>query len=240
MSSAASDKKDKDKKPKKDKNGKLIIDPDVELGPDGKPIPPKPLTETEQVHLQIENQASESLESTRRMVALMEESKEAGIKTLVMLDEQGEQLDRIEEGADHINKEMKEAEKNLEGLEGCCGLCVCPWQKTKRLNGEDYKNTWKKNEDGKLNANGPRRVIGDMGPANKGFVNRITNDAREDEMDENLVQVSSMIGNLRNMAIDMGSEIENQNQLIGRVEKKTESNTARIGEANKRAKVLLK
>ena len=155
------------------------------------------------------------------MVALMEESKEAGIKTLVMLDEQGEQLDRIEEGADHINKEMKEAEKNLEGLEGCCGLCVCPWQRTKNIEkGEDYKNTWKKNEDGKLNANGPRRVIGDMGPATKGFVNRITNDAREDEMDENLVQVSGMIGNLRNMAIDMGSEIENQNQLITRVQKK--------------------
>ena len=49
---------------------------------------------------------------------------------------------------------------------------------------------------------------------------RITNDAREDEMDENLVQVSSMIGNLRNMAIDMGNEIENQNQLIERVNKK--------------------
>ena len=155
------------------------------------------------------------------MVALMEESKEAGIKTLVMLDEQGEQLDRIEEGADHINKEMKEAEKNLEGLEGCCGLCVCPWQRTKNIEkGDDYKNTWKKNEDGKLNANGPRRVIGDVGPATKGFVNRITNDAREDEMDENLVQVSGMIGNLRNMAIDMGSEIENQNQLITRVQKK--------------------
>lgn len=138
-----------------------------------------------------------------------------------MLDEQGEQLDRIEEGADRINQEMKEAEKNLEGLEKCCGLCVLPWQSSKKFEkGDDYKNTWNKNEDGKLNANGPRRIIGDTGPANRGFVNRITNDAREDEMDENLVQVSSMIGNLRNMAIDMGTEIENQNQLIGRVQKK--------------------
>jgi hypothetical protein len=39
-------------------------------------------------------------------------------------------------------------------------------------------------------------------------------------MDENLVQVSSMIGNLRNMAIDMGNEIENQNNLIERVNNK--------------------
>lgn len=155
------------------------------------------------------------------MVQMLEESKEAGLKTLVLLDEQGEQLDRIEGAADTINKEMKEAEKNLEGLEQCCGLCVLPWQKTKSFEkGEDYNKTWKKSEDGKLNANGPRRIIGDTGPQGKGFVNRITNDAREDEMDENLVQVSSMIGNLRNMAIDMGNEIETQNQLIGRVQAK--------------------
>jgi hypothetical protein len=63
------------------------------------------------------------------MLLLCEESKEAGIKTLVMLDEQGEQLDRIEEGADKINQDMREAEKNLEGLEKCCGLCVLPWNK---------------------------------------------------------------------------------------------------------------
>ena len=45
------------------------------------------------------------------------------------------------------------------------------------------------------------------------FVAKITNDAREEEMEENMEQVSSMIGNLRNMANDMGGELENQNIL---------------------------
>lgn len=49
---------------------------------------------------------------------------------------------------------------------------------------------------------------------------RITNDAREDEMEENLQQVSTMIGNLRNMACDMGNEIGNQNQQIDRIKGK--------------------
>jgi len=40
-----------------------------------------------------------------------------------------EQLDRIEEGMDQINNDMKEAEKNLTGLEKCCGLCVLPCTK---------------------------------------------------------------------------------------------------------------
>jgi hypothetical protein len=40
-----------------------------------------------------------------------------------------EQLDRIEEGMDQINADMKEAEKNLTGMEKCCGLCVLPCNK---------------------------------------------------------------------------------------------------------------
>lgn len=49
------------------------------------------------------------------------------------------------------------------------------------------------------------------------FNNRITNDAREEEMEGNMAQVSTMVGNLRNMAIDMGSEIENQNRQLDRI-----------------------
>jgi hypothetical protein len=40
-----------------------------------------------------------------------------------------EQLDRIEEGMDQINADMKEAEKNLSGMEKCCGICVLPCNK---------------------------------------------------------------------------------------------------------------
>ncbi|KAI0220383.1 hypothetical protein LSAT2_028058 [Lamellibrachia satsuma] len=46
-------------------------------------------TEDEQLQIDINEGTAESLESTRRMLALAEESKDAGIRTLVMLDEQG-------------------------------------------------------------------------------------------------------------------------------------------------------
>lgn len=39
-------------------------------------------------------------------------------------------------------------------------------------------------------------------------------------MEDNLQQVSSMIGNLRNMACDMGNEIVNQNNQIDRIKGK--------------------
>lgn len=54
-------------------------------------------------------------------------------------------------------------------------------------------------------------------PSHSCVADSITNDAREDEMEENMGQVSTMIGNLKNMAIDMGSEIENQNRQVERI-----------------------
>lgn len=39
-------------------------------------------------------------------------------------------------------------------------------------------------------------------------------------MEDNMGQVSSMIGNLKNMAIDMGTEIEGQNGQIDRINAK--------------------
>ncbi|CAF1201611.1 unnamed protein product [Adineta steineri] len=204
--------------------------------------PPRILTEEEQLLVTIDQGVHESLEATRRMLGLCEESKEAGIRTLVMLDEQGEQLDAIDAGMDRINAEMRDAEKNLEGLEKCCGLCVLPWKRSKNVEkSAAFMKTFKGNEDGKVNSSGPRQVVaqGAMGPGS-GYIQRITNDAREDEMEENLQQVSTMIGNLRNMACDMGNEIGNQNNQIDRIKGKTDISQIRIEGANKRAKTLLK
>lgn len=197
-------------------------------------------SELEQLQLKANQVTDESLESTRRMMALCDESKEAGIRTLVALDDQGEQLDRIEEDMDKINADMKEAEKNLEGMEKCCGICVCPCNKS-----SDFKedaSTWKASEDGKIVNTQPTRVMDDRNGAGPmgGYIAKISNDAREEEMEDNMQQVNTMIGNLRNMAIDMGSEIENQNRQLDRINLKAESNKTRVTAANQRATKLLK
>lgn len=197
--------------------------------------------ELQELQFQANAITDDSLESTRRMLAMCEESQEVGIKTLTMLDQQGEQLDRIDEGMDQINQDMKDAEKNLEGMEKCCGLCVLPWKKSKNFEkGSEYAQAWGKNDDGQVNANGPRVQMGGDVMMSGNYVTRITNDAREDEMEQNIGEVSGMIGNLRNMAVDMGNEIESQNRLLDRVNVKATSNEARIQEANKRADKLLK
>jgi len=59
-------------------------------------------------------------------------------------------------------------------------------------------------------------------------------------MEENMQDVNNMIGNLRNMAIDMGSEIGSQNAQISRINQKAEQNKMRISSANERQAKLLK
>jgi synaptosomal-associated protein 25 len=196
----------------------------------------------EEIQFRCNQRTDESLEGTRRMMLLCEESKEAGIKTLVMLDDQGEQLERVEQGLDTINTDMKEAEEHLQGMEKCCGLCVLPWNKHDDFEkNPEYANAWKNDGDGGVVSDQPRITVGDPNAqvAASGYVTRITNDAREEEMEENLQQVSQMVGNLRNMAIDMGTEVSNQNRQLDRINYKALSNDERIKAGNIRTTKLI-
>ncbi|XP_015196581.1 synaptosomal-associated protein 25 isoform X2 [Lepisosteus oculatus] len=197
-------------------------------------------TELEELQRRANQVTDESLESTRRMLQLVEESKDAGIRTLVMLDEQGEQLEHIEEGMDQINQDMKEAEKNLTDLGKCCGLCSCEKLKNFEASGA-YKKVWGNNQDGVVSSQPSSRVVDERErmTMSGGHIRRVTNDAREDEMDENLEQVGSILGNLRSMALDMGNEIDTQNTQIDRIMEKAIVNNSRITEANQRATKLI-
>ncbi|XP_032637401.1 synaptosomal-associated protein 23 [Chelonoidis abingdonii] len=201
----------------------------------------------EEIQLRAHQVTDESLESTRRILGLAVESQDAGIKTIAMLDEQGEQLTRIEEGMDQINKDMREAEKTLTELNKCCGLCVCPCNRTKNFeSGKSYKSTWGDGVESSTDhvvSSQPGRVTNNQpqitGGASGGYISRITNDAREDEMDENLTQVGNILGNLKNLALDMGNEIDSQNKRIDRINEKADTNKDRIEQANARAKKLI-
>lgn len=214
--------------------------PSKQKAPEPAAAPQQPRSELEQIQARADQVTDESLESTRRMLALCDESKEAGIRTLVGLDEQGEQLDKIEEDMEKINVDMREAEKNLTGMEKFCGICVCPCGKARDF--KEDAGTWKSSDDGKVISGQPARVVDNRngaGPMSTQYIAKITKDAREDEMEDNMGQVNTMVGNLRNMAIDMGSEISNQNGQLDRINQKATSNDGRISAANQRATKLL-
>lgn len=204
-----------------------------------------PPTELESLQLKANQVTDESLESTRRMISLCEDAQGAGAKTTDMLAHQGEQLERVEGGIDNMNAEMKEAEKHLTGMEKWCGLCVCPWKRGPKV--RDIDGTWQSNnksgdavkgQPGTKNSGAVPDGAGSGG--NQQYVRRINNDAREDEMEDNMQAVGGILGNLKNMASDMGEEIEKQNKQLDRINDKGGNVGVRIDAANVRTEKILK
>ncbi|XP_037551060.1 synaptosomal-associated protein 23 isoform X2 [Nematolebias whitei] len=207
----------------------------------------------EQMAARANQVTDESLESTRRMLQMAEESKQTGANTMEMLDQQGEQLKHIEDGMTQINEDMKQADKHLNDLSKCCGLCVCPCDRVNSVETDQrYKRTWgtgSEQGDGSNSTvvsrqpsgvrNGQTVQVQAAAPSGP-YIKRITNDAREDEMEENLEAVGSIIGNLKDMAVGMGSEIDKQNKQIDHITEQADMNKLRIDAANQRANKLIK
>jgi len=179
-----------------------------------------------------------SLESTRNMVNMMEESNTTGAKTLEMLENQGEQLNRIEKGLDDINADMKQAEQHITQMEKFCGLCLMPWNRRKKIKDVDDAAYEKVTKDGSVVTRQPPGAS--QGASSSGpYIQRITNDAREDEMEDNMGQVGSLLGNLKEKASTMGEEIDRQNRQIDKIGAKAQVADTKVGSATKRTDKLI-
>ena len=55
-----------------------------------------------------------------------------------------------------------------------------------------------------------------------------------------ILQVSAMIGNIRNMSNDMNTALNRQNQTLDRINAKANSDITRVKMANERAAALMK
>jgi len=182
----------------------------------------------------------ESLASTRRMVGLIEESKETAAGTMMQLDEQGEQLRRVEDGLDEINIGIRDAEQHIEDMEKCCGCCILPWKRWRKFETTAaYKDGFqeKKSKD-KSGWRSNGAATGGTNAPSGPYVTKIMDDAREDEMEDNLQDVGRGIEMLKNMALDMGDTIDEHNSRIDRITNKAESNEIRMNRAQGRMEKL--
>ena len=196
---------------------------------------------------QSDHVTNQSLESTRRILRTAEETQDLGVKTLVELDEQGEKLNRIEENLDTINADMKKAEKHLSKMQKFCGLCICGCKKRADFEKSDaYRKTYgdlkEDGGDGRSykSGGGQGRGTPSDGIGGGGYIQRVTNDAREDEMEENLGLVGGIVGNLHAMATDMGMELDKQNVQLDTINDKTAMTDSRISQANRTAQKILR
>jgi len=186
------------------------------------------------LQLAINEKSDDTLECTRRMREMCAEAKDSGMKTLIALDDQEELIDKFEAAADGINADMALAEKALKAMDmACWGLIPRFWVKDKGFKEDDA--VW-----------GEQKTVAAAPPGEAtelregAFVAKILCDDREEEMEENMEQVSAMVGNIRNMANDMNTALVRQNQTLDRINDKSGSDIQRVKMANERAAALCK
>ncbi|CAG0887468.1 unnamed protein product [Darwinula stevensoni] len=188
-------------------------------------------------HLQLlaDRVISESLESTRRSVAMCEESWDAGAKTQVALQRQADQLDEVEQSMMQIRVEVREASGNLAKMRRCCCLCTLPCREASRF---EEVAVWSRGGNGKVVGRQPKRLP--PPEVASGYIPRLTDDPREDEMEANVQRISQIIGNMRAMAIDIGYEVEAQKAQVAVIADMATSNQCCIKDVTHQTGKILK
>ncbi|CAG0887467.1 unnamed protein product, partial [Darwinula stevensoni] len=188
-------------------------------------------------HLQLEADrvTNASLESTRRSAAMCEESLGAGAKTQVALHRQGDQLNEVGHSMMQIDMGVREASGNLDEMRRCCCLCTLPCWKASQF---EEAGVWKSGGNGNVVGRQPKRLPPPQ--VTSGYIPRLTDDAREDEMEANVQRISQIIGNMRAMALDIGYEVETQEVQMTKIAGIAESNEIQLKHVNQLASKIMK
>ncbi|KAF5182464.1 Snap25-like protein [Thalictrum thalictroides] len=199
---------------------------------------------------ELENYAVYKAEDTTNTVnsclRIAEDIRDDASKTLVTLHQQGEQITRTHNTAVNIDQDLSRGEKLLGSLGGMFSKTWKP-KKTKAIQGPVI--TGDNPSKSRVNHLEQREKLGIV-PAPKGRSNprqpssESTTALQKVEIektkqDDGLDDLSNILGDLKGMAVDMGSEIERQNKALDHLHDDVEELNSRVKGANQRGRRLL-
>ncbi|KAI3463888.1 hypothetical protein Pfo_020551 [Paulownia fortunei] len=200
---------------------------------------------------ELENYAVYKSEETTKTVnnclKIAEDMREDATKTLVTLHQQGEQITRTHMVAADMDHDLSRGEKLLGSLGG---MFSKTWKPTKNRPIRGPVITRDDPVQRKGNHLEQRERLGLTSASKEKSHTRKppsepTNALQKVEVekvkqDDSLADLSNILGELKDMAIDMGSEIERQNKALDHVEDDVEELNFRVKGANQRTRRLLR
>lgn len=184
-------------------------------------------------------------DATLNLRRITENTKGVAAQTLVTLNEQGEQINRIHEKAVMMDQEMEKSEKLLGKLGGMFSFGWKP-KKDKKIAGPKYAANAKDGASGDaasrealgLGGKGPK--AGAAPPKATEGMNAMEQIQMEQKFqDQVLDDVSDGLDALKNMANMMGSEMGRQDKALDDLTGDVSSMNSRVKQANKRATNIL-
>ncbi|XP_023529850.1 SNAP25 homologous protein SNAP33-like [Cucurbita pepo subsp. pepo] len=191
--------------------------------------------------------AEETTKSVNNCLKIAEDMKKDATRTMVALHHQGEQITRTHVVATDINNDLSRGEKLLGSLGGIFSKTWKP-RKVRQITGPvifqgdqaaiSKSNHLEQREQlGLSRAPNPRPSRAPQpeptNPLQKVEVEKV-------KQEDALSDLSNILGELKEMAVDMGHELNRQNKALDHLYDDTDGITVRVDNANRRAHRLLR
>lgn len=206
----------------------------------------------DEIRTQMQMSRDRTLDSTKRSLALIEDSHDIAVRTGEELQCQGEQLNRIERNLDTIQSDMSIANRHIKSVNSIWGAIGNYFKKApkpketteqsipdSRLSAlqedtsEYYPDYRRESESG-----GYESGIRSGGEFHRSAYS--SRDPREREIEANLDLVSRGLGRLKEDALILGNEIERQNEQLDRVNVKADRAYNTVEESDKKVRRILR
>lgn len=191
---------------------------------------------------EVMRRAQSTVDSSNRSLALLHESEQVGVETAEELVRQGEALKRTEKMVDNMEQDMKTSQRHINSIKsmfsGFTNYFRAKPVETPPSDPCDYKasNTLQdamassKAEEEKCEAPHPYRlrkeaaeVASNSSAPSSGhqYKNEVLRNYHQ-KVDNNLDDMSLGLGRLKNLALGLQSEIDEQDEMLGRLSGKVD------------------
>lgn len=189
--------------------------------------------------------AEETTKSVNNCLKIAEDIREDATRTLDMLNQQGDQITRTHIMAVDMDKDLSRGEKLLNNLGG---IFSKPWKpkKTREIAGPvitpdaSRRSEYNPEQRQKLGlAPLPKGKSAPPTPPSEtaGALQKV--EFEKAKQDDALSDLSNILGDLKNMAVDMGTELNRQNKALDHLSDDVDELNSRVKGANQRARRLL-
>ncbi|KAL0266290.1 UNVERIFIED_CONTAM: hypothetical protein PYX00_008878 [Menopon gallinae] len=181
---------------------------------------------------QKERIEAESLESTQRSLRLLQESEDIGISTAEELQKQREQLERTDRNLDNINSTLRYTQKKIDGFKSVFSSiknyltkksdspAVAGVSKDNNVPSADRTFYGNERKDVCSPDEHPGKCLKKISLNSEDHTSDLL--SVNDTIDRNLDQMCISVKNIKGLALNLGEEIESQNDLIDRIMDKSD------------------
>ncbi|GMS87473.1 hypothetical protein PENTCL1PPCAC_9648, partial [Pristionchus entomophagus] len=211
-----------------------------------------PAAEDEQDYYEkeIEKYMQESLSSTERSRQHLENSERTGVATAQELLEQREKLEKTEKNLDTIHTTTQQTQRNLNSLKSVFGGFFKNKFSRKPSEPSSASSSSVPQSKSAVGLSNTAEMVtatpfrsGGMGPTlseqSRTAIKGTRWEAMDQQIDDNLDMMSGTLQNLRSLGSALGSEIEDQNKMLDRIQVKADRNDTIVRGQDAQMKKLL-